>query len=146
MLGMGDLLTEVQSRAPVVHVIFDNAMMDFVNVEQQEAGLLSFGTELVNPDFSKVAEACGATGIRIEEPGDVREGLKAALGHMGGPVVVDVLVDRFALSLPSHVPAQTLKGFTLSLAKQALSGEVDNVIWHGRAQRALALKHLNGTR
>ena len=42
--------------------------------------------------------------------------------------MVDVLVDRYALSLPSHVPAETLKGFTLSLAKQALTGKMDDVI------------------
>jgi pyruvate dehydrogenase (quinone) len=128
MLAMGDLLTEVQRKAPVVHVIFDNGMLDFVNIEQQEAGLIPFGTELVNPDFAKVAEACGARGIRIEDPGDVRDGLAAALGHQDGPVVVDVLVDRYALSLPSHVPGHTAKGFTLSLAKQALSGRMDEVI------------------
>ena len=90
MLAMGDLLTEVQRRAAVVHVIFNNGMLDFVNIEQQEAGFVPFGTDFVNPDFSKVAEACGAKGIRIEEPGDVREGLRAALGHKDGPVVVDV--------------------------------------------------------
>jgi pyruvate dehydrogenase (quinone) len=128
MLGMGDLLTEVQRRAPVVHIIFNNAMLDFVNIEQQEAGLAPFGTDFVNPDFSKVAEACGAKGIRLEDPGDVREGLQAALRHTGGPVVVDVLVERYALSLPSHVPVETVKGFTLSLAKQALSGKMDEVI------------------
>lgn len=93
-----------------------------VAIEQQEAGFIPFGTDFVNPDFSRVAEALGATGIRITEPADVREGLQAALRHTGGPVVVDVLVDRYALSLPAHVPARTAKGFTLSLAKQALSG------------------------
>ena len=128
MLGMGDLLTEVQRRTPVIHVIFDNGMLDFVNIEQQEAGFVPYGTDFVNPDFSKVAEACGAKGIRIEEPGDVREGVQAALAHRDGPVVVDVLVDPYALSLPSHVPAQTLKGFTLSLAKQVLHGKMDDVI------------------
>ena len=128
MLAMGDLLTEVQRRAAVVHVIFNNGMLDFVNIEQQEAGLVPFGTDFVNPDFSKIAEACGAKGIRIEEPGDVREGVRAALAHKDGPVVVDVVVDRYALSLPSHVPVQTVKGFTLSLAKQALSGKMDDII------------------
>jgi pyruvate dehydrogenase (quinone) len=128
MLGMGDLLTEVQRRVSVVHVVFNNAMLDFVNIEQQEAGLVPFGTDFMNPDFSKVAEACGAKGIRIEEPGDVREGVRAALGHKDGPVVVDVVVDRYALSLPSHVPVATVKGFTLSLAKQALHGKMDDVI------------------
>jgi hypothetical protein len=34
----------------------------------------------------------------------------------------------FALSLPSHVPFHTAKGFTLSLAKQVLSGRMDEVI------------------
>ena len=102
--------------------------LDFVNIEQQEAGLVPFGTDFVNLDFSKVAEACGAKGIRIDEPGDVREGLRAALGHKDGPVVVDVVVDRYALSLPSHVPLGTVKGFTLSLAKQALNGKMDDII------------------
>jgi hypothetical protein len=45
-----------------------------------------------------------------------------------GPVVVDAIVDPFALSLPSHVPFHTAKGFTLSLAKQVLSGRMDSVI------------------
>jgi pyruvate dehydrogenase (quinone) len=31
--------------------------------------------EFKNPNFVKVAEAMGAKGIRIEEPGDVRDGL-----------------------------------------------------------------------
>jgi pyruvate dehydrogenase (quinone) len=70
----------------------------------------------------------GAKGIRLEETGDVQERLAAALAHKGGPVVVDAVVDPFAMSLPSHVPFQMAKGFTLSLAKQVWSGKMDNVI------------------
>jgi pyruvate dehydrogenase (quinone) len=70
----------------------------------------------------------GAKGIRIEDPGDVRDGLATALAHKDGPVVVDAVVDPFALSLPSHVPFHTAKGFTLSVAKQLLSGKMDEVI------------------
>ena len=103
-------------------------MLDFVNIEQQEAGFIPFGTDFANPDFSRVAKALGATGIRIEEPGDVREGLQTALAHAGGPVVVDVVVDRYALARPAHVPAASAKGFTLSLARQALHGQMDDVI------------------
>ncbi len=107
MLGLGDLLTQVQRKARVVNVIFNNGMLDFVNLEQQEAGFVPFGTDFVNPDFGQVATALGARGIRVEEPGDVRGALRAALVHTGGPVVVDMVVDRYALSLPSHVPAAT---------------------------------------
>jgi pyruvate dehydrogenase (quinone) len=84
--------------------------------------------EFKNPDFARVAEAMGAKGIRIEDPGDVREGLAAALAHKGGPVVVDAVVDPYALSLPSHVPFHTAADYTLSLAKQVLSGKMDTVI------------------
>jgi pyruvate dehydrogenase (quinone) len=128
MLGMGDLLTQVERKSPVVQIILNNASLDFVNIEQQEAGIVPFGVKFKNPDFAKVAEAMGAKGIRIEEPGDVREGLAVALAHKGGPVVVDAVVEPFALSLPSHVPFHTAKGFTLSLAKQVWSGKMDAVI------------------
>jgi hypothetical protein len=42
--------------------------------------------------------------------------------------VVDAVVDPLALSLPSHVPFHTAKDFTLSMAKQVLSGRLDTVI------------------
>jgi len=128
MLGLGDLLTQVQRKAPVVQIILNNESLDFVNIEMQEAGVVPFGVDFKNPNFAKVADAMGAKGIRIEEPGDVREGLAVALAHQGGPVVVDVVVDPYALSLPSHLPFHAVTGFTLSLAKQVLSGKMDSVI------------------
>jgi pyruvate dehydrogenase (quinone) len=128
MLGLGDLLTQVQRKMPVVQIILNNESLDFVNIEMQEAGVVPFGVDFKNPNFAKVAEAMGAKGIRIEEPGEVRDGLAAALAHRGGPVVVDVVVDPYALSLPSHLPFHAVTGFTLSLAKQVLSGKMDSVI------------------
>ena len=67
-------------------------------------------------------------GIRIEEPGAVREGLTEALAYRNGPVVADAVVDPLALALPSHVPFHTMKGYTLSIAQQVLSGRMDAVI------------------
>ena len=128
MLGLGDLATLVQRKAPVVHIILNNELLDFVNIEQQEAGIIPFGVDFKNPNFAKVAEAMGAKGIRIEDPGDVREGLAAALAYKDGPVVVDAVVDPFALSLPSHVPLHTVTGFTMSVAKQVWNGKMDEVI------------------
>ena len=128
MLGLGDLATQVQRKTRVVQIIFNNESLDFVNIEQQEAGLVPFGVEFKNPNFARVAEAFGAKGIRLEEPGDVEHALAEALAYKDGPVVVDAVVDPFALSLPSHVPFHTAKGYTLSMAKQVLSGRMDAVI------------------
>lgn len=128
MLGLGDLLTEVEHRTPVVHVILNNSKLDFVNIEQQEAGFVPYGTGFPSTDYSRIAEAMGARGIRVEEPGSLRNAVQEALAHKGGPVLLDVVVDAYALSLPAHVPVETAKGFTLSLAKQALTGKMDEVI------------------
>ncbi len=128
MLAMGDLLTQVERKTPVVHIILNNESLDFVNIEQQEAGFFPFGVRFKNPNFAAVAEAMGATGIRIEEPGDVRGGLAEALANKRGSVVVDAVVDPFALALPSHVPFHTVKGYTLSVGKQVLSGRMDALI------------------
>ena len=128
MLALGDLLTQVERKTPVVQVILNNDSLDFVKIEQQEGGIVPFGVDFRNPNFAKVAEAMGAKGIRIEEPGDVREALAEALAYKNGPVVVDAVVDPFALSRPSHAPFHAIKGFTLSVAKQVLSGRMDSVI------------------
>jgi pyruvate dehydrogenase (quinone) len=75
-----------------------------------------------------MAEAMGAKGIWLEEPGDVKDAIAQALAHQDGPVVVDAVVDPFALSLPARVPFHTAKGYTLSIGKQVLSGRTDSVI------------------
>ena len=128
MLGMGDLLTQVERKTPVIHILLNNGSLDFVNIEQQEAGYVPYGVGFRNPNFAAVAEAMGAKGIRIEEPDTVREGLTEVLAHKSGPVVLDAVVDPYALSLPSHVPFHTIKGYTLSVAKQVLTGRMDAVI------------------
>jgi pyruvate dehydrogenase (quinone) len=128
MLALGDLATQVQRKTPIVQIVLNNESLDFVSIEQQEAGMIPFGVEFKNPNFAKVAEAMGAKGIRLEEPGDVKDALAEALAWKGGPVVVDAVVDPLALSLPSHVPFHTAKGFTLSFAKQVWAGRLDTVI------------------
>jgi acetolactate synthase-1/2/3 large subunit len=47
-----------------------------------------------NPDFAKLAEAFGATGIRIEKIEDVRPALERAKEIEDGPVVIDFIVDE----------------------------------------------------
>src|SRR5215213_1073981 len=54
--------TLVQQRLPVKVVIYNNGTLGFVEIEQKVAGLLDFGTDLVNPNFAKVAEAVGVLG------------------------------------------------------------------------------------
>jgi len=128
MLGLGDLLTLVERELPVVLLIFNNSSLEFVRIEQEEAGIIPFGTQYRNPNFALVAKAMGATGIRLEDPANVVDALQEALAHRGGPVVVDAVVEPNALSIPSHIPMHTFTGFSLSAWKQVASGHPGLVI------------------
>ena len=124
MLGLGDLLTERQHRSPIVHIILNNEELDFVNIEQQEAGFRPWGTEFPAANYAAIAEGFGVKGIRCEDPARLRDQIAEALAHKDGPVVVDVVVDKRALALPSTVDADLIGKFTLSVFKRALHGEI----------------------
>ena len=124
---MGDFLTLLQYDLPVKVIIFDNGSLGMVALEMLVAGYPPYKTDLRNPDFAAVARAAGMTGIRIEDPGDVRDGLHEALS-VDGPAVVDVLTDPNALSMPPKITGEQVKGFALAMSRLVLSGEADEVV------------------
>jgi pyruvate dehydrogenase (quinone) len=124
---MGDLLTIAERQLPVKLVVLDNGGFQFVHIEQQEAGIQPFGTKFANPDFAKVAQSLGLAGIRVEHPGDVRDAVAEFLATPG-PALLDAVVEPDALSLPSHISFGEAEGFSLSFAKQAVGGNLDDVI------------------
>jgi pyruvate dehydrogenase (quinone) len=91
------------------------------------AGIVPFGTDLKNPDFSKVAEACGLFGVRVTKTEELKPALEAAFAH-DGPALVDVLVHRNELSMPPTITASQALGFGLYLTKCILSGRGDAII------------------
>jgi len=124
---MGDLLTLVQHRLPVKVVVFNNSTLGFVQLEQMSTGFIDFGTEFKNPNFAAMAEAVGIRGIRLEDPGEVNDGVAAALAH-DGPVLIDAVVNRMELAMPPSITVEMAKGFTLFMVKAVLSGRGDEVV------------------
>jgi pyruvate dehydrogenase (quinone) len=124
---MGDFLTLLQYDLPVKLVIFDNGSLGMVALEMLVAGYPPYQTALKTPDFAAVARAAGVTGIRMEDPGDVRDGLRQALAA-DGPVLVDVLTDPNALSMPPKSTGEQVKGFALAMSRLVLSGDADEVV------------------
>jgi pyruvate dehydrogenase (quinone) len=124
---MGDLLSLRQLKLPVKIVVFNNSALSFVELEMKAAGILDYGTDLVNPDFSKLSEVVGMLGLRAEAPEQVRPMLIQALSH-NGPALVDVVVNRQELSIPPSITAEVMKGFTLYMIKAVLNGRGDEVV------------------
>ena len=124
---LGDILTLPQLKLPVKMVVFNNNSLGFVELEMKAAGLVPFGTDLVNPDFAKLADAAGILGVRVEKPEELRPALTRALQH-DGPALVDVIVNRQELSMPPSLSAEQALGFGLYMVKAVLSGRGDEVI------------------
>ena len=124
---MGDLLTLKQHDLPVKLIVFRNDSLAFVELEMKAAGILDFGTDLVNPDFTKIAEGAGLLGFRAETPDQVEPAIAQALKHEG-PALVEVLVSRQELSMPPAITLEQAKGFSLFMMKAVLSGRGDEII------------------
>jgi pyruvate dehydrogenase (quinone) len=80
---LGDLLTLRQLALPVKLVVFNNSALGFVELEMKAAGLLDYGTDLVNPHFAKLAESAEMFGVRVETLEELRPALTRALAHDG---------------------------------------------------------------
>jgi pyruvate dehydrogenase (quinone) len=124
---LGDLLTLRQARLPVKVVVFNNGSLGFVELEMKAAGRISFGTDLVNPNFAKLAESADVLGIRVEDPKDLRPAFETALAH-AGPALIDVVVNRHELAMPPTITAEQALGFSLYVIRAVLSGRGDEVV------------------
>jgi pyruvate dehydrogenase (quinone) len=124
---MGDFLSFTQLKLQVKVVVFNNGALGFIELEQKSTGFLPFGTGFHNPNFAAMAEAVGVRGIRLEDPAEVDEGIRAALAH-DGPVLVDAVVNRTELAMPPSITMEMAKGFTLYMVRAVMSGRGDELI------------------
>jgi pyruvate dehydrogenase (quinone) len=124
---LGELITLRQQHLPVKVVVFNNGALSFVELEMKAAGIVTYGTDLDNPDFAAIAKAVGLFGARVEKADELDDALRAAFEH-DGAALVDVRTDRAELSLPPKVSYGQLKGFTLYATRTILSGGGDELI------------------
>ena len=125
-MSLGDLMTIVQYKLPVKIIIFNNRSLGMVKLEMEVAGIPDLETDMLNPDFTKVAEAMGIQGITITDPGEVRSEIEKAF-LMDGPVLVTVQTDPNALAMPPKIEFEQMKGYALYMGKMMLSGRTDEV-------------------
>jgi len=123
---MGDLMTIVQYKLPVKIIVFNNHSLGMVKLEMEVAGIPDRETDMLNPDFTKIAEAMGMPGITINDPGKVKPVLEKAF-LQEGPVLITIQTDPNALAMPPILEFDQMKGFALYMGKMMLSGRMDEV-------------------
>ncbi|MEV0674784.1 ubiquinone-dependent pyruvate dehydrogenase [Mycobacterium sp. NPDC050441] len=123
----GELVTLIQNKLPVKVIVFNNSSLNFVELEMKAAGIVTFGTDLVNPDFAAVAQAMGVFGRRVTEPGELERALTDAFVY-DGPAVIDVHTARQELSIPPAITVEQAKGFSLYAIRTILAGRADELL------------------
>ena len=124
---MGDLMTIVQYNLPVKIVLFNNRSLGMVKLEMEVAGIPDVETDMLNPDFAKLAEAMGMYGITINTPTDVKSALEKAF-LQDGPALITIQTDPNALAMPPKLEFDQMKGFAFYMGKMMLSGRTNEVI------------------
>jgi pyruvate dehydrogenase (quinone) len=123
---MGDLMTIVQYNLPVKIILFNNRSLGMVKLEMEVAGIPDLETDMLNPDFAKIAEAMGMPGLTISDPAEVKTGLQKAI-LQEGPILVTIQTDPNALAMPPKLEFEQMKGLSLYMGKMMLGGRMDEV-------------------
>ena len=95
LMNIQELSTVAQYRLPVKVFIVNNEYMGMVRQWQEllHGGRYSESYSAGLPDFVKLAESFGATGLRATKPAEVDDVIREMLA-VDGPVVVDMVVDK----------------------------------------------------
>lgn len=96
MFTLSELATAVQAQANIVVVVCNDAGFGAMRLHQRRRFGRFIASDLATPDFAAVAEAFGATGVRLGSPAELGPALESARSA-NRPVVIDV---PLALDIP----------------------------------------------
>jgi acetolactate synthase I/II/III large subunit len=95
MYNVQELSTAVRHKINVVCVVFNDNAFGNVSRDLDESWGGTYGADLHNPDFMKLADAYGIVGMRAKQPTDVGDLVRQAV-RMDAPVLIEVPVGRMA--------------------------------------------------
>ncbi|MFC7455978.1 pyruvate dehydrogenase [Brachybacterium sp. GCM10030267] len=124
---MGELLTVKLHQLNTKILVFNNSSLGMVKLEMLVEGLPDHGTDHEDVDYAAIAHGVGIPSVRITDPKKLRKDLEKALAT-DGPMLIDVVTDPDALSMPPKVTAQQIRGFATASTKIVLGGGVGRMI------------------
>jgi acetolactate synthase-1/2/3 large subunit len=95
LMTIGDLPTAAEYGANVLIVVLNDGAFGQTFMQQSSIYGHSYGTAFQSPDFTAIARACGAEGIRVTDPKDVESALRHGLAATKTkPALVEVMAGR----------------------------------------------------
>ncbi|MEO8253903.1 MAG: thiamine pyrophosphate-dependent enzyme [Flavobacterium sp.] len=124
---LGDLMTISQYQIPVKIIIFNNRSLGMVKLEMRVQGYMDWQTDMVNPDFVKLAESMNIAAWEAKESNEVESALSNAFRH-NGPAIISIFTDPNALAMPPTLTFEQVKGFAESMGKMMLNGKFGEIV------------------
>jgi pyruvate dehydrogenase (quinone) len=124
---LGDLMTISQYQIPVKIIIFNNGTLGMVKLEMRVEGYMDWQTDMVNPDFVKLAESMNIAAWEAKESKDVEAALINGFNHKG-PAIINIFTDPNALALPPTIEFDQIKGFAQSMGKLMMNGKFAEIV------------------
>ncbi|MDR4480591.1 MAG: thiamine pyrophosphate-binding protein [Nitrospira sp.] len=114
---MGELATLVKYALPVKILVLKNNLFGMIKWEQLAfEGNPQYGVDLQPIDFAGIARSCGATGLTVDDPHEVRSVLDQAFS-IPGPAVIEAVVDPFEPPLPGKITTEQAWQFAKAVAR-----------------------------
>ena len=95
LMTIGDLPTAAEYGANIVMIVLNDGAFGQTYMQQTNIYGHTYGTGFVSPDFAQIARACGAEGIRVDDPKNLEEALRTGLAATKEkPALIEVMVSR----------------------------------------------------
>jgi pyruvate oxidase len=117
---MQEFITAVNLTLPIKVIIFNNAKLGLIQLEQESSGYPNYKTALKNPDFSEFARLCGGEGWSVDRPELLVKALGEAFASKNA-CLIDVHIDPNELVMPPKLELAQAVNYSIAKAKEFLN-------------------------
>ena len=93
-MNLQELATCREHNIPLKIIIMNNSYLGMVRELQEKIYNRRYQVEMINPDFTKIAEAYDLFAVRVSKKEELIPALEKAINHQG-TAIVDVMIDSF---------------------------------------------------
>ena len=93
-MNLQELATCREHNLPVKIIIMNNSYLGMVRQLQEKIYKKCYQVEMINPDFTKIAEAYDLFAIRVNKIDELIPALEKSINH-NGTAIIDIIIDSF---------------------------------------------------
>lgn len=93
LMCLGELLTAVREKLPIIVIVFSDASLSLIEIKQQARKLPAGGVAIGEMDWPALADSFGAAGFRASSEQELAVAIEHAAGY-DGPSLIEAKIDR----------------------------------------------------